>query len=244
MKILGVIPARYASKRFPGKPLVDIDGKSMVRRVYEQARKCPDFDHVIIATDDDRIFNHVKSWGGEIMMTSGNHRNGTERCLEVAQSIGTDVDYIVNIQGDEPFVHPETLSQLCSLLDGEVTLGSVAKEVADPKELKNPHVVKVTFDTNGFALYFSRSCIPYIENHDLHAINEGPFFKHIGLYAYRRDVLHDIAQLPQGKLESRESLEQLRWLENGYRIKLAITTHESHSIDTPQDLKQILKQLL
>ena len=244
MKILGIIPARYASTRFPGKPLVDIGGKTMIRRVYERACKAKKLHDVVVATDDQRIFDEIISHGGKAKMTSTDHMNGTERCGEVVEKADIAYDYAINIQGDEPFIHPEMIDQLATILDGQTALGTLVKKVEDPAVLDNPNSIKVVMSKEMKALYFSRSCIPYLRGK---AANERlashTYYKHIGIYAYRADVLSQITQLPSGNLEVTESLEQLRWMENGFEIKVAITEHESQGIDAPEDLEKIQKLL-
>lgn len=235
MKIIGIIPSRYASTRFPGKPLVDIDGKTMIRRVYEQASKATALSDVIVATDDERIFKEVKSFGGKVVMTSSNHKNGTERCAEIAASFNADV--IINIQGDEPFIEPVQINLLADCFKDENTqIATLIKEHPLNNELRNPARIKVVVNKNMEALYFSRSVIPYTKPEILNT----KYYKHIGIYAYRKNALLEIVNLPESSLEKAESLEQLRWLENGYKIKCAITTHESISIDTPEDLNNVL----
>lgn len=242
MKIIGIIPARYGSSRFPGKPLADIRGKTMIQRVYDQAKKAEKLDDIIIATDDKRIYDEVLSFGGNVEITSTDHINGTERCAEVAEV--READYFINIQGDEPYIHPEQIDQLASILDGQTELGTLVKKIKDSSSLENPNIMKVLLDQKSQAIYFSRQCIPYVRNYPKEEwIHHYTFFKHIGIYAYRKDILKEIVKLPAGKLEMAESLEQLRWIENGYKIKVAKTTHESMSIDTPEDLDLLLNKL-
>lgn len=235
-KILGVIPARYASTRFPAKPLVNIEGKSMIRRVYEQAAKSTRLAAVVIATDHADIFDHALSFGN-VVMTRSDHPSGTDRCFEALQQQVDEYDYVINVQGDEPFIQPTQIDLLARLLDGTRQLATLIKPIHTPEPVLNPNVVKVVVSTAGEALYFSRSAIPYIRNttpadwHTRHI-----FYKHIGMYAYRTDVLGEITKLPVSSLETAESLEQLRWLENGYRIHTAITHDETIGIDTPDDL--------
>lgn len=241
MKIIGVIPSRYASTRFPGKPLVDIGGKPMIQRVYDQAAKSSSLAQVIVATDDQRIANCVRTFGGEVMMTSESHRNGTARCGEVAKEYLAD--YYINIQGDEPFIHPEQINTLASLLDGKTQLGTLVKKVHDASILNNPNVMKVVLNTKQEAMYFSRSCIPYVRDHEpKNWLGKHDFYKHIGIYAYRSDVLLEIIQLPSSSLEIAENLEQIRWLENGYKIKTAETNHETMGIDIPEDVVKAIAQ--
>lgn len=245
MKVLGVIPARYDSSRFPGKPLVDIAGQSMIMRVYHQALKCEDFEDVIVATDDDRIYAHCEDQKAKVVMTSKDHPSGTDRCMEAMNKAGGNFDFLVNIQGDEPFVHPEQLSELINALNKDVQLASLAKKIDEPEKLGDPNAVKVIIDKNSEAIYFSRNPIPY--NRDEKELNnwlkKHDYFKHIGVYAYRTDILKEVTRLERSPLEIAESLEQLRWLENGYRIKMAITDKESPNVDSPEDLKKILSQL-
>ncbi len=240
MKIIGVIPSRYASTRFPGKPLADIGGIPMIRRVYEQAKKSTALSDVIVATDDQRIFDIVQSFGGKAMMTAATHQNGTERCAEVART--HSADYYINIQGDEPFIHPDQINSLAALLDGATELGTLIKKLTDATLLTNPNTMKVVFNKRMEALYFSRSCVPYVRDAaPADWLQKHTFYKHIGIYAYRADVLQEITKLPLGTLEKTESLEQLRWLENGYTIKLAVTEHETIGIDAPEDVERALK---
>mgnify|MGYP001176859191 FL=1 len=238
-KSLGIIPARFASTRFPGKPLVDILGKTMIRRVFEQASQAG-ISRVVVATDDERIFNHVKNFSGEVVMTSPDHLSGTDRCAEIANLPRyADFEIIVNIQGDEPFIRPGQIDQVVEFLVQNETfsIATLARQISNQDELFNPNVVKVVFDNNQQALYFSRAAIPFLRNIPQETwLREGEFYKHIGLYAFRRQVLVEIAALPVGGLEKNESLEQLRWLENGYKIGIALTDFESFGIDTPDDL--------
>lgn len=241
MQILGVIPARFASTRFPGKPLTVINGKTMIRRVYEQASAAKQLAKVVVATDDDRIFNEVRSFGGEVMMTSSEHRSGTDRCAEVVQKIEGKWDAVINIQGDEPFIQPEQIDLLAALFsDAEVNIGTLVKKLSDPSDLDNPNVMKVVLDTNNNGMYFSRSCIPFVRGAEKSEwLRQHFFYKHIGIYGYRTEILTKITKLSPGKLEIAESLEQLRWLENGYRIRTAFTTMETISIDVPEDLEKL-----
>jgi 3-deoxy-manno-octulosonate cytidylyltransferase (CMP-KDO synthetase) len=244
MRVLGVIPARFASTRFPAKPLADIAGKSMIERVYAQAKKAASLSEVVVATDNQKIFDHVKSFGGNVCMTAEDHVSGTDRCFEALRLQKEKFDYVVNIQGDEPFIKPEQIELLTNLLDGKTELATLAKSIEKEEQLFNPNVVKVIFDSNNEALYFSRSTIPHIRNTDQNKwLSKHTFFKHIGLYAYRADILEKITALTPSSLEKAESLEQLRWLENGFKIKVAETTIETIGIDTPQDLQEALEQL-
>lgn len=240
--IVGIIPARYASTRFPGKPLIDLGGKTMIQRVYEQARKAGLLSEVVVATDDDRIYNHLQALGYSVTMTSPDHTNGTERCLEALSKLAGNFDYVINIQGDEPFIDPLQIDTLASVLDGSVELGTLIKKITDDALLDTPNTVKVVFNHDREALLFSRSCIPHlrgVERND--RLRRFDFFKHIGIYAYRCDVLKKITTLPMSPLEKAESLEQLRWLENGYRIKLVETELETIGIDSPEDIEKARK---
>jgi 3-deoxy-manno-octulosonate cytidylyltransferase (CMP-KDO synthetase) len=241
MKILGVIPSRYESTRFPGKPLVEIDGKTMIQRVYEQSKKASSLADVVVATDDDRIFNHVKAFGGNVVMTSKDHTSGTERCNEVLEGMKEKPDVVVNIQGDEPYINPEQINQLCGCFEDEKTaIATLIKRVKDEEELFNPNRPKVEIDDNSFAKMFSRSAIPILENVEKSLwFDSRTYYKHIGIYGYKSDVLTTLSNLKPTPLEQKEKLEQLRWLENGYAIKVAETTFEAIAIDTPEDLKKI-----
>lgn len=244
MKILIVIPARYASTRFPAKPLVDIQGKSMIQRVYEQAKKTPAISDVVVATDHPKIIEHVTSFGGAVCMTKESHVSGTDRCYEALTLQKKKFDYVINIQGDEPFIQPEQIMLLANLLDGKTEIATLIKQIENPEQVFNPNVVKVVFSNQGEALYFSRSTIPHIRNTpDEEWMQKHTFYKHIGMYAYRADILQQLTMLPVSSLEKAESLEQLRWLENGFRIKVAETKQETIGIDTPEDLDLALKQL-
>jgi 3-deoxy-manno-octulosonate cytidylyltransferase (CMP-KDO synthetase) len=245
IKSLGVIPARYASSRFPGKPLVMIDGKSMIMRVYEQAAKCASLNRVIVATDDDRIFSHVKESGGEVMMTAGFHSSGTSRIAEVVDNLTASdndtFDVIVNIQGDEPFIDPLQIELAVSLFDKpEVQIGTLIRKISENVDILNPNVVKVVIDHSGKALYFSRSPIPFLRGVPPEEwCRHYEFFRHIGLYAFRTAILKSVVNLPETPQEIAESLEQLRWLYNGYSIHTAITDIETVGIDAPEDLLKL-----
>jgi 3-deoxy-manno-octulosonate cytidylyltransferase (CMP-KDO synthetase) len=228
-KIVGIIPVRYGSTRLPGKPLLQIDGRSMIMRVYLQAKKAKLLEDVIVATDDQRIYNEVRSHGGKVVMTSSTHINGTERCAEAAEGIKSD--YIINIQGDEPFINPKQIDKLAASLDGSVELATLIKRIKGSHLINNPSIVKVVKNRRNEAMYFSRSPIPFQKE------STQPYYKHIGIYAYRKDILNEIVSLAPSPLELAESLEQLRWLENGYHIQVTETDHESQSIDTPEDLE-------
>jgi 3-deoxy-manno-octulosonate cytidylyltransferase (CMP-KDO synthetase) len=238
MNILGIIPARYASSRFPGKPLIDIGGKSMIQRVYEQAKKCEHLTEVIVATDDDRIYSHVEAFGGVAVMTAADHQSGTDRCAEVAKA-HPQYDVIINVQGDEPYIDPEQITKLavCFQAPG-VQIATLIKRIKTEQELHNLNSPKVVVNKLSEAVYFSRSALPHIRGEaPQNWLEFYSYFKHIGIYGYRADVLQQITKLPISPLEKAESLEQLRWIENGYRIKVAETELETHAIDTPADLE-------
>ena len=234
MKILGIIPARYGSTRFPGKPLAMISGKSMIERVYIQCIKSSLTD-VIVATDDERIYEHVKAIA-QVMMTGLHHQSGTDRCHEVVQKLNEPFDYVINIQGDEPFIDPQQINLLASVLDGQIEIATLIKRIEAPEQLFNPNIVKVVRDVANQALYFSRSPIPHVRGkNEKDWLSQHNFYKHIGLYAYRTDVLRKIAALKPTSLEKTESLEQLRWLENGYSILTVETQMETLGIDSRED---------
>ena len=250
MKFTVIIPARYASTRFPGKPLAMLGGKPVIQRVYEQASKLQ--SPVYVATDDERIYQCVCDFGGQAVMTRNDHKSGTDRIEEAVEKIGTDADVIINIQGDEPFVQVSQIETLCHLFDDpETQIGTLGKPFESMEAVENPNSPKIVRDRRGFALYFSRSVIPFIRKAplsspkgDTNVLQHGneavgrTYLKHLGLYAYRREVLREITQLPQSSLELAESLEQLRWLENGYRIRVGLTDVETVGIDTPADLER------
>src|SRR6478735_7591134 len=244
MSVLAVIPARYASTRFPAKPLVDIAGKSMIRRVYEQVKQCSAVQDVIVATDHKLIYDHVIAFGGKVIMTKEEHPSGTDRCYEVLQKAGGNYDFVVNVQGDEPFIKPEQITQLVSVLTKNTELATLVKKIEDEETLFNVNVPKVILNEKGEALYFSRQTIPFIRGKEKNTwLKEHTFYKHIGIYAYRSDILAKITALAPSALEKAESLEQLRWLENGYKIQTAVTTFENIGIDTPEDLAKALKDV-
>jgi 3-deoxy-manno-octulosonate cytidylyltransferase (CMP-KDO synthetase) len=239
-RIIGIIPARYASTRFPAKPLADIAGKSMIQRVYEQVKKSNNINHVIVATDHLEIYNHVKGFGGDVCMTGEHHISGTDRCYEALTTQQSNFDYVINIQGDEPFIQPEQIDLLASILNGKTEIATLIKAIDQPEQLINSNVVKVVINKNHQALYFSRATIPHLRNIiEEHWMKEHTFYKHIGMYAYRCDILKELTQLTVSSLEKAESLEQLRWLENGYNIATAETKTETIGIDTPDDLLKI-----
>lgn len=241
MKFIAIIPARYASSRLPGKPLLDIGGKPMIQHVYERVKIA--VNDVIVATDDDRIFNAVEAFGGKAVMTSANHRSGTDRCHEAYMKSKSDADIIINAQGDEPFIEPRQIDEIMScFVSPDVEIATLIRQFppsADFTDISNPNTPKVVVDKNMNALLFSRSPIPYVRNA---ATDRWPasttFYAHIGMYAYRADILAEITALPQSDLEKAESLEQLRWLENGYKIRTAVSCHATIGIDTPDDLER------
>jgi 3-deoxy-manno-octulosonate cytidylyltransferase (CMP-KDO synthetase) len=242
---IGVIPSRYASTRFPGKPLLDILGMSMVERVYRQAMQSARLSRVVVATDDERIFEHVLAFGGEVMMTSTHHASGTDRCAEVMEKLGRTCDVVVNIQGDEPFIDPAQIDLLVELFDRPgVNIGTLVKRIVKEEDLKSDTVIKVVRDHVGKALYFSRNTIPHVRGAlPSELLSRAEFLKHIGIYAYRTETLSTLSGLPVSALERNEALEQLRWLENGHAIHLAETEHESNSVDTPADLERMLREM-
>jgi 3-deoxy-manno-octulosonate cytidylyltransferase (CMP-KDO synthetase) len=235
---MAVIPARFASTRFPGKPLVLIAGKPMIQCVYEQVKKCNNIDKIVVATDDTRIYEAVKAFGGDVMMTSDQHISGTDRCAEVAKKY-PQVQYIINVQGDEPYIQPEQLDLLIETLQSntKTPIATLAKKIENQSALTNPNLVKVVFNFNQEAMYFSRHPIPFIRGHIQESwLQQQNYYKHIGLYGFQRKTLLKLAKLKPSSLEIAESLEQLRWLENGFKIKVGITILETVGIDTPEDL--------
>ncbi|MDH6310627.1 3-deoxy-manno-octulosonate cytidylyltransferase (CMP-KDO synthetase) [Dysgonomonas sp. PFB1-18] len=246
MKFIAIIPARYASTRFPGKPLADMGGKPMIQRVYEQVKKA--VEEVWVATDDSRIFDAVESFGGKAVMTSSGHRSGTDRIQEAYTKIGQPFDVIINVQGDEPFIQPEQIEALKNCFDSSTvelaTLVKPFKKEDGFDALFNANSPKVVINKNDEAIYFSRSIVPYIRDvHHAEWLDKHTFYKHVGMYAYCVDVLAEITQLPPSSLEKAESLEQLRWIENGYRIRVGYTDAETIGIDTPEDMERALKFL-
>ena len=235
---MAIIPARYASTRFPGKPLAVLGGKTVIQRVYEQVSSL--LDEVYVATDDERIFQTVEAFGGRAVMTRTDHKSGTDRIEEAAEKIGSQADVIINVQGDEPFIQPSQIKTLMQLFDApETQIGTLGKRFENIEGVENPNSPKIVTDNRGFALYFSRSPIPFVRGKERSEwLANYPFLKHLGIYAYRREVLREVTQLPQGNIEKAESLEQLRWLENGYRIRVGLTDVETVGIDTPEDLKR------
>ncbi|MFN5460075.1 MAG: 3-deoxy-manno-octulosonate cytidylyltransferase [Bacteroidota bacterium] len=241
MRILGIIPARYASTRFPGKPLAQILGKSMIQRVYEQALKSELLTDVVVATDDQRIANHVSSFGGKYAITAENHPSGTDRCFEALNNFGDNYDYVINIQGDEPFIDPTQIDLLAGICDGKTELATLMIRCNSHDVLFDKGEVKIVMNPNNEAIYFSREVIPHLKNvpeEEWH--HHFKYFRHVGMYAYRKDILEKITKLKPSSLEIAESLEQLRWLENGFKVKLAETNFDSHCVDTPEDIEKVL----
>ncbi|SEE01376.1 3-deoxy-manno-octulosonate cytidylyltransferase (CMP-KDO synthetase) [Prevotella sp. lc2012] len=249
MKFFAIIPARYASTRFPGKPLAMLGGKTVIQRVYEQVKNV--LDDAYVATDDERIYAAVESFGGKVVMTRTDHQSGTDRIQEAVEKITSPEymgeagkqnvpDVIINVQGDEPFIQPSQIETLMRLFDEpETQIGTLGKPFESIEAIENPNSPKIITDNRGFALYFSRSVIPYIRGKEREEwFGQYPFLKHLGIYAYRREVLAEITKLPQSSLEKAESLEQLRWLQNGYRIRVGLTDVETVGIDTPEDLRR------
>ena len=247
MKFTAIIPARYASTRFPGKPLAVLGGKTVIQRVYEQVSSV--LDEVYVATDDERIFQCVESFGGRAVMTRSDHKSGTDRIEEAVELLeessmlkaqNSKLNVIINVQGDEPFIQPSQIETLMHLFDNPQTqIGTLGKPFESIEAVENPNSPKIVVDNQGFALYFSRSVIPYIRGKERNEwFGEYPFLKHLGIYAYRREVLAEVTKLPQSSLEKAESLEQLRWLQNGYRIRVGLTDVETVGIDTPEDLQR------
>jgi len=244
MNIVAIIPARFQSTRFPGKPLALIHGKSMINRVVEQVQKAHGLSRVVVATDDQRIVKHVQDFGGEVILTDIHHINGTSRCLEtleILQNASLKIDAVINVQGDEPGIHPEQIEQLIHLMHhSEVEIGTLVKKIDSEETLFNPNVVKVVIGDDNHALYFSRQAIPFLRGIDKNQwLTRHTYYKHIGMYGYRSEILQKIMELPPGKLEQAESLEQLRWLENRISINTQITDYESIGIDTPDDLQKL-----
>lgn len=238
MKFTGIIPARYASTRFPGKPLALLGGKPVIQHVYEKVAAV--LEAAYVATDDERIYDVVKSFSGQVVMTRTDHKSGTDRIEEAIEKIGGECDVVVNVQGDEPFVAKSQLDTICHCFDDPTTqIATLGKPFESMEAVQNPNSPKIVVDNMGFAMYFSRSVIPYVRGKEKSSwLTHYPFLKHLGIYAYRKDVLRQITQLPQSSLEIAESLEQLRWLQNGFKIKVGTTDVETVGIDTPQDLER------
>lgn len=247
MRTLGIIPARYASTRFPGKPLALLGGKPIIEWVYETVSSC--LDEAVVATDDERIFTTVEAFGGKAVMTSSSHRSGTDRCREAMEKVGGDFDVVINIQGDEPFItRDQILMARDCFMDPACQIATLVKPFSPSQglpALENPNSPKVVLDAGGYAMYFSRSVIPYLRGVDRKEwLSTHTFYKHIGLYAFLPKVLEAVTRLEASCLEKAESLEQLRWIENGYRIKTAVTQEETIGIDTPEDLAKAQEYLL
>ena len=238
MKFIGIIPARYASTRFPGKPLALLGGKPVIQHVYEKVAAV--LEAAYVATDDERIYDVVKSFGGQVVMTRTDHKSGTDRIEEAIEKIGGEWDVVVNVQGDEHFVAKSQLDTICHCFDDPTTqIATLGKPFESMEAVQNPNSPKIVVDNMGFAMYFSRSVIPYVRGKEKSSwLTHYPFLKHLGIYAYRKDVLRQVTQLPQSSLEIAESLEQLRWLQNGFKIKVGTTDVETVGIDTPQDLER------
>ncbi|NVO84088.1 3-deoxy-manno-octulosonate cytidylyltransferase [Hymenobacter terrestris] len=244
MLAIGIIPARYASTRLPGKPLINLGGQTMIERVVRQAQQA-NLQRVVVATDDERILAHVRGFGGEAVLTSPDHPSGTDRVRDAYEQLDVAADCVVNIQGDEPFIHPDQINALLALFaDPTTQVGTLVKPVVSEEELFSPHLPKVVLDSRGRALYFSRHPLPYQRQHaQSEWLAQHRYLRHIGLYAYRPEVLRALTQLPPSPLELAESLEQLRWLEAGYAIQTAETTLETIGIDTPEDVERALRLL-
>lgn len=238
MKVIGIIPARYASSRFPGKPLAKLGGKYVIQRVVEQVGAV--LDDVYVATDDERIYNTVTSMGAKAVMTRSDHQSGTDRIAEALEKIGGNFDVVVNIQGDEPFIQKSQIETVVACFnDADTQIATLGKKFATIEEAKNPNSPKIILDNRSYAMYFTRALAPYIRGKEENQwIDVYPFLKHIGLYAYRTEVLREVTKLPQSPLEIAEGLEQLRWLQNGYKIKVGLTEVETVGIDTPEDLQR------
>ncbi len=238
MKFVGIIPARYASSRFPGKPLAILGGKMVIERVYMQVKEA--LKDVYVATDDERIYKAVKSFHGNVIMTNNKHKSGTDRICEAIDKIGEKYDVVINIQGDEPFIQASQIKTVIDCFDDPQTqIATLGKRFGKIEDVQNPNSPKIVLDNNNYAMYFSRSPIPFIRGKETKEwLANFPFLKHIGLYAYKTEVLKEISKLQQSPLEIAESLEQLRWLQNGYKIKVGITDIETIGIDTPEDLQK------
>lgn len=246
MQIVGIIPARYASTRFEGKPLCLINGKTMIQRVYENSKKSGQLSSVWVATDDLRIYNQVLQFGGQVVMTSSLHQSGTDRCAEAFKLLKLQADVVINIQGDEPFIHPNQIDELALLFSNpQIQIGTLVKIITDNSDLLNPNLPKVILDKHKKALYFSRQMIPYIRDiaNSINLPRVHTFYSHVGMYGFRSSILNELVQLPTSSLENAEKLEQLRWLENGYSIHTQVTHYDNIAIDTPEDLEKALRYL-
>lgn len=244
MKFIAIIPARYDSTRFPAKPLALLNGKPMIQWVVENVAKM--LDQVWVASDNDEIIETVEKFGGKAIKTLASHQSGTDRCAEAAAILSEDSDFdvVINVQGDEPFINSEQIELLKSCFEGETEIATLIKKIDNPEDLFNPNRPKVVIDNQQFALYFSRSPIPFVRGEtEKNWLSVNTFWVHIGMYAYKKEILQEITKLKPGKLELTESLEQLRWLANGYRIKTAETNHQSIGIDTPEDLEYAVQFL-
>lgn len=240
LKTVVIVPARYASTRFPGKPLVEIDGKSMIQRVCEQAKQANSIDKVVVATDSELISSHVTEIGFDVIMTSENHSSGTERCAEAAEKLTEEFDIVINVQGDEPFIAPELIEEVIKGFDDTTQIVTAVKKVTENEVLLNQNVVKAVLSETNYAMYFSRQAIPY--NRDAITsdwINQSTYYKHIGIYGFKSETLKKLVELPVTSLETIEKLEQLRWLGHGFRVKAIVTDYESVGIDTPEDLERL-----
>ncbi|WP_315581134.1 3-deoxy-manno-octulosonate cytidylyltransferase [Prevotella jejuni] len=238
MKFIGIIPARYSSSRFPGKPLAILGGKPVIEHVYRQVSSV--MEDVFVATDDQRIYDAVEAFGGKVIMTRSDHKSGTDRICEALEKVGGSFDVVINIQGDEPFIQKSQLETVMQCFDDPRTqIATLGKPFESMEAVENPNSPKIVLDNDGYALYFSRSVIPFVRGKEHEEwLSHFPYLKHIGLYAYRSEVLREISKLPQSTLELAESLEQLRWLQNGYKIKVGLTDVETIGIDTPEDLQR------
>ncbi|MGC8865423.1 MAG: 3-deoxy-manno-octulosonate cytidylyltransferase [Bacteroidales bacterium] len=244
MRIAVIIPARYASTRFPGKPLADIRGRSMIMHVWDRVRQAQGIEKVVVATDDERIFRHVTENGGEVVMTSPSHESGTSRCAEAARLISGqgNFDAIINVQGDEPFIDPKQVEEVARLLGHqEVLIASLMKKIDTESELLSPHAVKVVTDARGWALYFTRQPVPAVRGMETNQwLSRMDYYKHMGIYGYKSFILQNLARLPIAPASQSESLEQLTWLHQGYKIRMGLTSYESVAIDTPEDLLKVI----
>lgn len=242
MSILGIIPARYASTRFPGKPLAMIKGKSMLQRVFEQAKKSKALSEIIIATEDQRIVDHANTFGAKALITSAHHASGTDRCFEAYQIYNKYFNYVLNIQGDEPFLDPNQIDEICQICDNRIEIGTQMTLCTSQDFLVNRGEVKIVLNNNNEALYFSREPIPHLRNVNVNDwCSHFKYYRHVGTYVYRTDVLEKISKLSISSLETAESLEQLRWLQNGFKIKCVETNYDSHAVDTPDDIEKVIQ---
>lgn len=242
MSILGIIPARYASTRFPGKPLAMIKGKSMLQRVFEQAKKSKTLSEIIVATEDQRIVDHANTFGAKAILTSAHHPSGTDRCFEAYQIYNKHFSYVLNIQGDEPFLDPNQIDEICQACDGQIEIGTQMTVCTSQDFLTDRGEVKIVLNHNNEALYFSREPIPHLRNVNVNDWSSHfKYYRHVGTYVYRTDVLEKISKLSTSSLETAESLEQLRWLQNGFKIKCVETNYDSHAVDTPDDIEKVIR---